>query len=101
MTPQDKIKELAELDGWLDVKEYVYTYDYAGESGELKQLQGREPTNLAVLRGVKNYLESYDAIIPLIQKQPPEVKELLGYFNLCETPAELSNALLIATGRMK
>jgi hypothetical protein len=93
MTQQDQIKALAELDGWPEMP-------YAD---------------------IKQYLTSYDAILPLVQKQQnivveqvichcldlgghePETKvcgmDLIGLFRM--TPAQLCEALLRATGKWK
>ena len=54
-------------------------------------------------RSRKNYFESYDAIVPLVQKywqtcSESTIKEL---FTLCATPEELCNYLLIATGEFE
>ena len=89
MTDQDKIKALAELAGiqpWKPILPF-----------EEKPKQ-------------KPYLTSYDAIIPLIQKQDMLIKEsmckLLGVkHDYCAwiraTPTQLADALLVATGKMK
>jgi len=123
MTTNDKTIELAKLDGWLDVKEYTYKYNYMGETGELKQLQGRSEANLGHLVGLPKYLTSYDAIMPLIRKQSEKIRMeivinfyeikwgvrpendsligILGQANLMfnSTAEQLSDALLKATGR--
>ena len=85
LTPQDKIKLAAELDGWCEPLTY--------------------PGSLP------NYSTSYDAIIPLIQKQDTEVQykmydtlvqmgsayPLLAIIK--EKPSFLLDALLVATGK--
>lgn len=111
LTTEQKIIELAKMDGWLDVKEYTYTYDYMGEQGEYKRLQGRSIENLGHLVGLPPYLTSYDAIIPLIQKQDFSIKLAItvylqhnnkggltmdAYFSV--TPEQLCDALLRAKG---
>lgn len=123
MKTQDQIKALAELDGWLDIKEYTYDYDFAGERGKFQQWQGREPSMLGKLQALKPYLTSYDAIISLVQKQDIETRrdvyrqlhrdkfqeetETTSRFtvdigNFIEfTPAQLCEALLRATGKWK
>jgi hypothetical protein len=78
MTDDQIIIEVAKLDGWLDVKEYTYKYDYMGETGELKQLQGRSEANLGHLVGLPKYLESRDAIVPVIEKQSKKVRVLIA-----------------------
>lgn len=110
MTPQDKIFSLAELDG-LKPK-IVEGLLMAGDGAP-----------------IQNYLASYDAIIPLIQKQPDHIRQEFFYelmkvrglpklpcgelgvqINithlqfanlLVSTPTQLADALLIATGKMK
>jgi len=116
MKPEDQVKALADLDGWLNVH----------ESGRLDgQLVGYPPCGLMKYQGVPAYLTSYDAIIPLIQKHSESEKmlfgewlaEALGYGEdwyegwnmaadsfaktLTATPAELCEALLRATGKWK
>ena len=103
MTPQDKIKELAEMDGWTEV---VQASLDCWEALSPKDRPLHEEGHMEM----PNYLESYDAIIPLIQKQTEHIKNEVEnciedinascfWYNV--TPAELSDALLIATGRMK
>lgn len=86
MTPQYKIFSLAELDGYGQC-----SHDF---------------------RTQPSYLTSYDAIIPLIQKQKQAVKSQIKWlivFNdggvaetiFDATPTQLADALLIATGKMK
>lgn len=104
----DQQRACAELDGWLDVKEYTYSYDYAGEKGEFKQLQGRELAELQTLKSLKDYF-TYNHIIPLIQKRwssfnsPTEIDDRLpvGVYFHNATPAQLVEALLRATNRWK
>ena len=92
MKPEEQIKALAELDGRL-----ACTVSNCGCGSELKDF---------------NYLTSYDAIIPLIQRQDANTKGLIYYhFNtdqswtqqaidmLDATPSQLSEAILRATGR--
>jgi len=88
MKPEQQIKALAELDG--------------AERLSMGFRNGRkysEPTP------DKSYLASYDAIIPLIQKQTREVRVAMtqtfprGFVSFMTTPAQLAEALLRATGR--
>ncbi len=121
MSDQEIIIEVAKLDGYLDVKEYNYNYDYCGEQGEYKQLEGRHSSDLGILKSLPNYLTSRDAIIPVIEKQGmiPRVQlvdfvseELFEHCDgsnqmsqtdmavmLCATPRQLCIALLKATGK--
>lgn len=45
------------------------------------------------------YLESYDAIIPVIQKRPKEVRGLMMPIEI--TPAQLCESLLRLTGKWR
>ena len=122
MTTQEQIKALAELDGWKQVTrsccEWVVT-DYNG-NGEYqhKDKVGFERDGVfKFLNNLPNYLTSYDAILPLIQKQPLEVKDFIARSfvflpntfpcnrdvikMLMATPAQLCEALLRATGKWK
>ena len=90
LTPTDKDKLAAELDGWKPSE-----FDSWWKSNH------------------KPYGTSYDAIIPLIQKQPKEIQwqvcvqfmqehqgfddDLLGLLNA--TPSQLRDALLVAAGK--
>ena len=49
----------------------------------------------------KKYLTSYDAIIPLIQKQGLWYKVLEHHQTTPPTPLQLADALLIATGKFE
>jgi len=90
MTPQDQIKALAELAGW---PELLF--------GPVNNVVRRPKTDWMIC---PRYLTSYDAIIPLIQKQSPEtVNAVVEYFPslINATPAQLCEALLRATGKWK
>lgn len=82
-TPEQKIKALAELDGvdfsWI------------------------QPSNMPwfLNNQAKKYLTSYDAIIPLIQKQGLWYKVLEHHQTTPPTPLQLADALLIATGKFE
>lgn len=108
MKPEFQIKALAELDGWTGV--------YSGSC----QIVGYSP-NSGLLWDVPDYLTSYDAIIPLIQKQSEHVKKQLAdflgeialpdydgsdefhysvlHYLICAKPTQLCEALLRATGK--
>jgi len=113
MKPEQQIKALAELDGFENLDRYfkqpasvfgkmqdMGTQDGRGESLDLL---GRE------LKPVPDYLHSYDAIIPLIQRQNENTKRLFvawlitmlnaGQFQWDATPAQICEALLRATGK--
>ena len=123
LTTIDKIKLAAELDGWTELENnksntgligYRYQHKYA-------KLTGKEL--------IPNYATSYDAIIPLIQKQDDTLinkfiytlqidilkrrpivgsdeawfmaSELDCWHQLKATPSQLLDALLVATGKAK
>lgn len=97
MTKQEQIKALAELDGWrrnLDI-----------QSGEPRwKLDDGWIDEESLIESCQNYLTSYDAIIPLIQKQSLGVR--LTMFNaykvsIMTTPKMFCEALLRATGKWK
>jgi hypothetical protein len=86
-TPEQKLKALAELDRW-----------------KPKYLS-QETSGLCP----PQYLTSYDAIIPLIQKQPVSIQVALDLHMRIEgvafwtvaTPTQLANALLVTTGKFE
>lgn len=80
MTDEQITIAVAKLDGWLDVKEYTYTYDYAGEQGSYKRIQGRSLANLGHFVGLPAYLTSRDAIIPVIESQLGDNEERWSKF---------------------
>jgi len=92
MKPEQQIKALAELDGLV---------------GRFQNIQ--HVLVKGVWHPVPPYLTSYDAIIPLIQKQTDEVGWLLANhlkdiitedrFVWQATPTQLCEALLRATGK--
>jgi hypothetical protein len=93
MKPEEQIKALAGLDGWKPHADGVGYY------------KDRHP----FIYGGKSlpfYITSYDAIIPLIQKQSDGIKSdiveklyCMGDRQLDRTPAQLCEALLRATGK--
>jgi len=93
MTTEQQIKALAELDGWTETFWEQNDYLWGFRAGRSYS----EPTPN------KCYLTSYDAIIPLIQKQPLEVRDRIatkgGPISFMVTPAQLSEKLLRATGK--
>lgn len=99
MTTEQQIKALAELDGWKS-REHISPIDNKTVIG-LWYLKDTQCVSI-----LPPYLTSYDAIIPVIQKQTNEVKAdvwfRLGCVNwgwLDATPAQLCEALLRATGK--
>ena len=89
LTPEQKTRLLAELDGWKPNTVRGY---------------GHYPPNLNPLTNInqdfkyKDYLASYDAIIPLVQKLKNKHRGL-GFLTLWETPSQLCDAVLVATGK--
>ena len=105
MKDNEIIKACAELDGY----EYhgIVGFQYDGATIEwTKWTKGGEVSN-----GVPSYLTSYDAIIPLIQKQDVKTERRIaewligrlgGYGAITRpSPATLCQALLRATGKWK
>lgn len=95
MTTEQQLKALAELDGWKF--EYGFNEHKTGRDSF-----GYSDNHGSVLH-VPNYLTSYDAIIPLIQRLGKDVGGrvwvLVAELNLTYTPSQLAEALLRATGK--
>ena len=98
MKPEEQIKALAELDGWTNLEHEVHpaiTYEWAWRDGE-KHI-------------IPPYLTSYDAIIPVVQRQTYETRQLIirwliyrvGDHYFLSTPSQLCEALLRATENWK
>lgn len=121
MTEQDQIKALAELDGWH--QQEVFESSFADSTKQVSAgLRWTRMDSLRFERKLPDYLTSYDAIIPLIQKQLDTVFNCF-LDNLCiiknsddaemdgsyselrmmwmATPTQLCEALLRATGKWK
>jgi len=96
-TISDKLTALAELDGFKVGKMNDGNGDF-----EFPIIEG-------CIGQFKNYLTSYDAIIPLIQKQPRHIREFIRRENLialeiewyCDTPLQLADALLKGTKKFE
>lgn len=109
LNPTDKIRLAAELDGVFDFKdgrtiEFI-RYD-AEDTGFFMRCAFTDGSVRPCYTGkVKDYPTSYDAIIPLIQKQDRHTKLKVEdqIFDLgCvydATPSQLLDALLVATGK--
>lgn len=65
MTPEQQIKALAELDGWTEIHQSTLLLEFGVNNSVWA---GRMPDK-DFLAALPNYLTSYDAIIPLIQKK--------------------------------
>lgn len=100
MNQEQQIKALAELDGW---KEHVVTIQSEHDYKECRWHSTVDERD--DIRRLPNYLTSYDAIIPLMQKQPRDVRKAMtqtfpnGHVSFTTTPAQLCEALLRATGK--
>lgn len=94
MTKEKQIAALAELDGFLNprIAEHSLWSQWSRGDGIAERANGKGFVKLP------DYLTSYDAIIPLIQKQDIEVILQLD-IALKSTPAQLCEALLRATGK--
>lgn len=124
MTEREQIRALAELDGYtLSCNERTLLQWNLYKDGVVKVYLG--DTNYgegftweSIIRHLPDYLTSYDAILPLIQKQRENswselFQELCNIVEPCEcgqhwsawafdfTPAQLCEALLRATGKWK
>lgn len=115
MKPELQIKALAELDGWSEHETEERQFCYPGGQTFVKCLRWFKDfvANPFMMGGVRfdelpNYLTSYDAIIPLIQKQDwkirneIECKLLDNIGSVVEsTPTQLCEALLRSVGKWK
>ena len=102
MKPEEQIKALAELDGWTNIHDNKYGVPASGKTPPDWKGDGFSSASEDYI--LPNYLTSYDAIIPVIQKQPLEVRQRIaasGPISFMVTPAQLSEALLRATGKWK
>lgn len=104
MKPEEQIKSLAELDGYimeLSSPNRIPVMSLYEKDKIIRECHMDSPRMTA-------YLTSYDAIIPLIHRQSSEVREkvdqkheLVGFGYGFPTPAQLCEALLRATGKWK
>lgn len=97
MKEQDQIKALAEIAGL--IKDGELNPDYMWWNNYIFSEDGGMPDE------IWNPLTSYDAIIPLIQKQDVTARHNIGTsyraWNFIRTPAQLSEALLRSVGKWK
>jgi len=108
MTNEQQIKALAELDGWKFIRVDKGPYNNAGfrvflndtEKGGFSDFQGFECVHN--MFNIPRYLSSYDAIIPLLRKQPESVlHKVADAMDIMTTPTQLAEALLRATNNWK
>jgi len=103
MNEQAQVKALAELAGWED---FVYSLNNSQGLGGTPPNWGDSDMRY---HSCEEYLTSYDAIIPLIQKQTQNISNRI-YLSILErqeygmhifsaTPAQLCEALLRSTGK--
>ena len=103
MTREEKIKVLAALDGWERRNEPEGSANpYAWWKNNDRYVSCGEifPSY------IPSYLTSYDAIIPLIQKQPKEIRlkmfeEKADRVSIMTTPEQLADALIKAVGKWR
>ena len=115
MNPTDQIRAIAELDGW----KFVPSHDSSltGRAIPEHWVNDDEYDKIWVESAFPKYLTSYDAIIPVIQKQFIHIYQWLDFerslalvLGVCTTilygrdalkatPAQLCEALLRATGK--
>jgi hypothetical protein len=112
MTPQEQIKALAELDGWsvMQHEDGLWSAHNDRLNAHYHNFETEEGAWCIIPQA---YLTSYDAIIPLIQKQSHKVqlkvRDICGNPLICKhhfsekpiTSAQLAEALLRATGKWK
>lgn len=111
LTMEQKTRLLAELDGLAPVcRKDTGLWHWENPTTRMTRnyAQGISEEHLVA---VTNYLTSYDAIIPLIQKLGDEVKSKMWTYltdtssKICiwidATPSQLCDAVLVATGKAK
>jgi len=111
MKPEDQNIVLCKMDGW-DVEEDFTGYKRPGD--KFSRGRGFDP----ISECIPKYTESYDAIVPLIQKQNLTPEQWYKFFYaikcgghsimfrnylniLKQSPEQLCEALLRATGKWK
>ena len=112
LTDKQKIKLLAELDGWT----FHPSHDDAATGNAMPDYWSK-PDDTQVDICWKdfptNYLTSYDAIIPLLQKLDPPQRFAVSHYLMSQikpyaesigdyyyqSPSQLCDAVLIATGK--
>lgn len=92
MTTTEQIKAIAALDGWVTP---------ALDCVTVPKHKWTNKNDGCCYAECPPYLTSYDAIIPVIQKQPRTVRESMAPISFMSTPAQLCELLLAATGKWK
>lgn len=109
MTKEQKIKILAELDGWKQIQlNHCPGFQIISPDGKCAFCDS-DPNWYWPIHILPNYFASYDAIIPLIQKQAWHIKnsmskqaEFESYFwdkSINLKPEQLSDALIKEIGQ--
>lgn len=108
MSKEEKRIELAKLDG-ITQRQLTYSpgFEIAAANGEIL-FADTDPSWYWPQHVLPNYLESYDAIIPLIKKQTIWVKDMIkhsakekfGIHVLSMTAEQMADSLLEALGKL-
>jgi len=103
MTNDDKIKALAELDGWVPFFHHdTGLWSMINKEGCYTGYQSGVSEEHCWRVCLPHYLTSYDAIIPLIQKQPMGIRVTLEKnCTVFDSAEQLCDALLLVTGKWK
>ena len=116
MKDQDIIKAIAELDGWLRNTALDYVCLTCPGNETVKRIMWSKGQKSCCEDDFERYLTSRDAIIPVIEKQPRNIKQsFIAYLwdtlsgddvpniryceAICATPRQLCEALLRANGK--
>ncbi len=99
MTERDKRIAVAVLDGWNPEPEKSGTVVFYCDCLECGP-SAKKPKWL-YQHQLPDYLHSYDAIIPVIQKQPKKIRLSMSPISFMSTPAQLCELLLAATGKLR
>jgi hypothetical protein len=114
MTDEQIIRAVAELDGWYWCEENHQSNISKEFSLEKKEWHNKDKTEWLDYFRLPKYLTSYDAIIPVVQRQIPDIQYQMPQYLPCSscgsfsqiamrlincTPRQLCEALLRATGK--
>lgn len=113
MTPQEQIRAIAELDGWIH-ETFISQFDRKTVCD--RWTRGQKGINAKQTYSIPNYLTSRDTIVSVIEEQDSSTQILIAgeLYQLCRhlhrdkdvsfilaTAKHLSEALLRATGKWK